>query len=76
MAKYRFRPVVLDHRAGVIAHYGPTTDLEAQDVQAARGEVDRLPLGHGHNCLQILDTHGNVVTHRMMNAENGDDDWK
>jgi hypothetical protein len=33
-------------------------------------------MGSGPNCLQILDTHGNVVSHRMLNPENGDDDWK
>jgi hypothetical protein len=76
MSKYRLRPVVLDHRKGMIVHYGPITDLDAQDVPAARIEVDRLPLGDGTNCLQILDAHDVVVTHRMLNPEHGDDEWK
>jgi hypothetical protein len=76
MTKYRFRPVVVDHRKSAVAHYGPITNLDAQDVQAARAEVDHLPLDSAHNCLQILDREGNVVSHRMLNPENGDDDWK
>jgi hypothetical protein len=76
MSKYRLRPVVLDHRKGIVVHYGSITDLDAQDVRAARIEVDRLPLGNGANCLQILDTQDAVVTHRMLNPENGDDEWK
>jgi hypothetical protein len=76
MAKYHLRPVVVDHRKGIIVHYGPITHLEATDARSARLEVDRLPMGSGPNCLQILDTHGNVVSHRMLNPENGDDDWK
>ena len=76
MSQYRLRPVVLDHRKGLIVHYGPFTELEAHDVRAAQIEVDRLPLGSGINCLQILDAHGSVVTHRMLNPENGNDEWK
>ena len=75
MSQYRLRPVVLDHRKGLIVHYGPFTELEAHDVPAAQIEVDRLPLGSGINCLQILDAHGSVVTHRMLNPENGNDEW-
>jgi hypothetical protein len=60
----------------VIVHYGPITHLEAVDVESARAEVDRLPKAPGANCLQILDAHGNVVSHRMLNPESGEDAWK
>jgi hypothetical protein len=69
MPNYRFRPVVVDHRKGVIAHYGETIDLRATDLHQARAEVDRLPIALGPNCLQILNEDGSVASHRMLNPE-------
>jgi hypothetical protein len=69
MPKYRLRPVVVDHRMGVIAHYGATIDLRASDLHQARAEVDRLPIAPGPNCLQILNEDGLVASHRMLNSE-------
>jgi hypothetical protein len=69
MPKYRLRPVVVDHRMGVIAHYGATIDLRASDLHQARAEVDRLPIAPGPNCLQILNEDGSVASHRMLNSE-------
>ena len=71
MAKYRYRPVVMDHRKNTVAHYGATIELKATDIVSARTEVDGMPPAPGVNCRQILDESGSVASHRML----GDNAW-
>jgi hypothetical protein len=68
LAKYRLRPVVLDAKVTEIRHFGPATLLEANSIEAARAEVDRMAPPHGGNCLQILNEDDSVATHRMVGA--------
>jgi hypothetical protein len=75
MPKYRLRPVVLDHREGIIVHYGNTRELSATEIHAARAEVDRMPVRFSANCLQILDENDRVVTHRSVNSATDNPHW-
>jgi len=69
MAKYRFRPVVVDHRQGTIVPYGQVSNLSATELSAAKAELDRMQVRSGVNCLQTLDEDGAVVTHKMLPPE-------
>jgi hypothetical protein len=75
MAKYQLRPVVVDHRRGMIVHYGHTVDLNAADLHEAMAEVDRMAVPTGVNCLQILKEDGSVAAHKMTNPETGSAKW-
>jgi len=75
MAKYRLQPVILDHRKGMIVHYGRIRELSAEELHQAKAEADGLQLLHGINCVQIIAEDGTVLAHKMLNPETGRARW-